>query len=59
MDVSRAREIINSDDKITVTYDGKSVWINSINPNTKQAFVENLDDNHEHHNVPITDLLEQ
>jgi len=59
MDINRAREIINSKDEITVTYNGRSIWINSINPSADQAFVKTLDGTNEHYNVPIADLIEQ
>lgn len=59
MDINRAREIISSANNIEVSYEGKSVWINSINPNTGKAFVKTLDGNNEHYQVSVTELVEQ
>ncbi|MCG8541741.1 MAG: H-type small acid-soluble spore protein [Clostridia bacterium] len=58
MDINRARDIINSEDNITVTYKGKSVWINSINPNIEKAFVKTLDGTDQHYHVSVSDLIE-
>ena len=59
MDINRAREILSSANNIEVSYDGRSVWINSINPNTGKAFVKNLDGSNEHYQVPVAELIEQ
>ncbi len=58
MDINRAREIIHSENKITVTYNGRSIWINSINPSSGHAFVKTLDGTNEHYQVPVSDLVE-
>lgn len=39
MNMNRAHEIINSDEKINVTLDGVSVWIDSIDTNKETAKV--------------------
>ncbi|SKC84953.1 H-type small acid-soluble spore protein [Maledivibacter halophilus] len=59
MNIDRAREIIGSSNKIDVTYDGRSVWINSINPTNGKAFVKTLDGTNEHHQVSVSELVEQ
>jgi len=59
LDINRAKEIINSKDDIEVTYKGKSVWINSVNPTMGNAFVVSRDGNNEHHEVSVKDLKEQ
>ncbi|MCT4563254.1 MAG: H-type small acid-soluble spore protein [Maledivibacter sp.] len=59
MDINRAREIISSPNKIEVSYGGRSVWINSINPNTGKAFVKALDGANEHYQVAVDELIEQ
>ncbi|MDK2919654.1 MAG: Small acid-soluble spore protein family [Candidatus Petromonas sp.] len=59
MDINRAREIINSPNDIEVKYQGKSVWINSINPTIGNAFIETRDGNRKHYQVPVTELTEE
>lgn len=59
MDIDRARKIISSTNRIDVTYNGQSVWINSINPNNGKAFVKTLNGNNEHHQVSVSELIEQ
>ncbi|WP_432666867.1 H-type small acid-soluble spore protein [Wukongibacter baidiensis] len=59
MDINRVRQILSSEDKITVTYNGRSIWINSVNPINGQAFVKTLDGTNEHYKVSINDLTEQ
>lgn len=59
MDIDRAREIISSTNRIDVTYNGQSVWINSINPSNGKAFVKSLNGNNEHHQVSVSELVEQ
>lgn len=58
MNIDRAREILDSKEEIEVKYQGKSVWINSINPTIGNAFVVTRDGSNTHHQVPITDLKE-
>lgn len=55
MDSKRAYEILNSKDNIQVSYNGTSVWIESINGH--QAQVKNLKNNHLEH-VSVDDLKE-
>lgn len=59
MNINRAREILNSTQDIDVKYRGKSVWINSINPNIGNAFVETRDTKHKHYEVSISELSEE
>ncbi len=59
MDIERAREIISSSKDITVKYQGKSVWINSINPTIGNAFIETRDGSKTHYQVSVKDLVEE
>ncbi|SHJ55865.1 H-type small acid-soluble spore protein [Paramaledivibacter caminithermalis] len=59
MDINRAREILNSKDNIEVYYNGRSVWINSINPNTGNVFIKTLDGTNEHYQIPVGELIEE
>lgn len=59
MDINRAREILNSPEDIEVKYQGKSVWINSINPSLGNAFVVTRDSNKKRYQVSVTDLVEE
>ncbi len=58
MNIERAREIVNSPSEIDVKYQGKSVWINSINPSIGKAFVETRDNSKTHYQVSVSDLIE-
>jgi len=39
MDFMRAQQIVNSTESITVFHNGKSVWIERLDPTTKTAMV--------------------
>ena len=39
MDVARVQEIVRSEEKIQVTYQGKSVWIDDVDESTATARV--------------------
>ncbi|SHK39810.1 small acid-soluble spore protein, H-type [Caminicella sporogenes DSM 14501] len=59
MDIKRAKEILNSAKDIEVTYQGKSVWINSINPSLGSAFIITRDNEKKQYQVSISDLVEK
>ncbi|WP_028778315.1 H-type small acid-soluble spore protein [Shimazuella kribbensis] len=58
MDVNRVEEILNSPEKITVTYQGDPVWIQSVNDVTQIASVYALDNQKNEKNVPVSELQE-
>jgi H-type small acid-soluble spore protein len=43
MDMERALQILNSDQQYDVTYEGKSVWIDNLNPDESSALVHAID----------------
>jgi H-type small acid-soluble spore protein len=57
MDINRARQILTSDETITVLLDGAPVWIESVNKNGL-ARVNSLDGKGEFRNVPVMQLNE-
>lgn len=57
MDINRAREIMSSDETITVLLDGAPVWIESINKNGL-ASVNSLDGGGKVKSVPVLELFE-
>jgi small acid-soluble spore protein H (minor) len=59
MDVNRAKEIIESADIIKVTYEGESVWIDSVDATTKTATVHEQNGDTESITVPVNHLNEQ
>lgn len=59
MDAERAQEIIESADEIEVMYDGESVWLDSIDFETKMAVVHTLWSPDEEIEVPVAELQEQ
>jgi small acid-soluble spore protein H (minor) len=59
LDIKRAKEIVNSPEDIEVTYHGKSVWINSINPVLGNVFVVTRDEEKKHYQVSVSDLVEE
>lgn len=58
MNIERATQIIESPDKITVTYQGVPVWIQTIDDHTQMAKVH-TENNPDHiQTIPIHDLKE-
>ncbi len=59
MDVRRAREIMNSEDIVTVTWNGTPVWIERVDERTKTATVR-LEGREETgiRSVPVAELTE-
>jgi small acid-soluble spore protein H (minor) len=58
MDVNRVEEILNSPEKITVTYQGDPVWIQSVNDITQIANVSTMDNQKDKKSVPVSELQE-
>jgi small acid-soluble spore protein H (minor) len=58
MDVNRVEEILNSPEKITVTYQGDPVWIQSVNDITQIANVSTMDNQKDEKSVPVSELQE-
>lgn len=58
MDVHRVEEILESPDKITVTYQGVPVWINAVDNLTQIANVHSEDYPAEEKKVPVSELTE-
>jgi small acid-soluble spore protein H (minor) len=59
MDVNRAEEILNSPQKITVTYKGEPVWIQSVNNVTQTADVHAVATQQEEKQIPVNELQEK
>ncbi len=59
MNVTRAVEIVQSTDKITVTYQGAPVWIDRVNENEATAKVHVEDNPTDLKTVAVADLQEQ
>ncbi|MFA5384042.1 MAG: H-type small acid-soluble spore protein [Eubacteriales bacterium] len=57
MNLNRARQILNSDDTITVLLDGSPVWIESVNK-SGLARINSLDGRGNIKNVSVLDLIE-
>lgn len=58
MDVQRAKEIIQTTDKIGVTYQGEQVWIDSVDTQSQTAEVHSEHGNKEQMTVKIDQLQE-
>ncbi|PDO09838.1 MAG: hypothetical protein BLM47_10485 [Candidatus Reconcilbacillus cellulovorans] len=60
MDVRRAREIMNSEDIVTVTWNGTPVWIERVDERTQTATVR-LEGREETgiRSVPVAELAEK
>ena len=56
MDINRARQILSSDETITVLLDGAPVWIESVNKNGMVRV--NSMNGKEFKNVPVLELVE-
>lgn len=59
MNVTRAREIVQSTDKITVTYQGSPVWIDGVDENSATARVHVEDNPTDKKTVAVDELQEQ
>lgn len=58
MDVTRAQEIIRSEEKIQVSYQGEVVWIDDINESTATARVHTERNPAQSVDVAIAQLVE-
>jgi len=58
MDNSRAKEIVNSQEMIKVTYDGVPVYIEEVNEDNNIAKIRFLDGSNKIDEVSITNLEE-
>ncbi|MBE5965777.1 MAG: H-type small acid-soluble spore protein [Lachnospiraceae bacterium] len=58
MDRRRASEIISSLEMADVTYNGRLIYIEEINPAKDSASVHYLDQPHYSQEVPLTHLVE-
>lgn len=60
MDYNRAKEIFDSKGVIDVTYNGDSVWINSLSEDDNMAEIETIDRDQQNKSklVDINDLSE-
>jgi small acid-soluble spore protein H (minor) len=58
MNVKRAREIVQSKDTITVTYQGTKVWIDGVDENSATARIH-VENNPDEEKVVAVDLLQE
>jgi small acid-soluble spore protein H (minor) len=58
MDKSRAREIAASPEMMNVSYDGRPIYIEDINPTKDAASIHFLDQPGNSREVPLTQLVE-
>lgn len=59
MNVERANQIIDSPEKIKVTYQGTPVWIESIDDGNQTARVFPENNPNEEKTVPVGELVEE
>jgi small acid-soluble spore protein H (minor) len=59
MDLNRANQIVESPERIKVTYQGVPVWIQRIDDGTQTAVVYNEADPDIENTVPVSDLKEE
>jgi small acid-soluble spore protein H (minor) len=59
MDLNRANQIVESPERIKVTYQGVPVWIQTIDVGTQTAVVYNEADPDIEKTVPVSDLKEE
>jgi small acid-soluble spore protein H (minor) len=59
MNVTRAKEIVQSADKITVTYQGEPVWIDGVDEQTATARVHAENNPTDSKTVAVDQLVEQ
>ena len=55
MEFTRAQEIVNSTESITVFHNGQSVWIEGLDPKNQTAMVKTVS---QHMTVSVTELQE-
>ncbi|WP_026477548.1 H-type small acid-soluble spore protein [Alkaliphilus transvaalensis] len=58
MDARRAQEIIESNEKIPVQYNGQSIWIAGVNPNKNTAEIKQDMFSNDVMEVPLKELRE-
>ena len=58
MDKRRAQEIASSPDMIDVTYNGRSIYIENVNPNKDMASIHYLNQPGNSREVHVTELTE-
>jgi small acid-soluble spore protein H (minor) len=58
MDKRRAGEIASSPEMVHVTYDGRPIYIENVNPNKDTASVHFLNQPHYSQEVDVTQLVE-
>ena len=58
MDKERAKEIASSPEMVNVTYDGRPVYIEDVNPNRDGASIHFLNQPHYSQEVNVTHLVE-
>ena len=59
MNVERAHQILHSAEKVNVTWQGRSVWIDSVDAESGTARVHAENNPNEVMNVPVRELREQ
>lgn len=59
MNVGRAKEILESMDMVTVTYDGTPVIIQNVDEKTKMARIYSKVNPDEEQDVPVLNLIEE
>ena len=59
MNVERAHQILHSAEKVNVTWQGRSVWIDSVDAESGTARVHAENNPNEAMNVPVHELREQ
>lgn len=59
MNVTRAKEILESPTMIPVTYQGKQIIIQNVNEQEKTARVYFNENREEERTVPVSELVEQ
>jgi small acid-soluble spore protein H (minor) len=58
MEVKRAKEILNSHDKIDVGFEGMQVWIDSIDERSKTARIHSMENPMDRKTVALSELKE-
>lgn len=59
MDINRVKQIVGSSNEIDVTYNGVSVWIDTVHENGKMATVHLRHSLEERSEVDISELKEE
>lgn len=58
MEIERAKQIVQSPEKITVLYQGEPVWIEMVDENTEKAQVHAETNPKDRKTIPVWDLEE-